>query len=57
MAADLVKVTYKDVKTPILTISDAIRAGSFFPSPGPDLIQGNAEGGLLKVWNREYYML
>ena len=41
-AAGHVKVTYKDVKTPILTIAEATKAGSFFPSK-PGIKRGDAE--------------
>ena len=39
-----VTVNYQNVKKPILTIQDAIAAQSFFPSPGPPIVQGNAKG-------------
>jgi xanthine dehydrogenase/oxidase len=42
-AAKLVKVNYSVVNTPILTISDAIKANSFHPQPVNDLIVGNAD--------------
>ena len=37
------KVTYSNVKPPILTIKDAIKKKSFFPKPAKDLIVGDAE--------------
>jgi xanthine dehydrogenase/oxidase len=42
-AAKAVKVTYKEVKKPILTIADAIKANSLYPKPAPDFVYGNAE--------------
>ena len=42
-AARAVKVSYKDVKKPILTTKEAIAAKSFFDKPGDDLVVGNAE--------------
>jgi len=41
-ASNMVKVTYTDAQPPIVTIEDAIKAGSFFPKPD-DLILGDAE--------------
>lgn len=43
-AARAVKVTYTDVKPPILTPRDALAKKSFFPKAGPDLVVGDAEG-------------
>ena len=43
-AARAVKVSYKDVKKPILSTKEAIAAKSFFKKPGDDLVVGNAEG-------------
>ena len=43
-AAAMVKVTYTNIKTPILTIDDAIRNKSTFPSPFPTFKTGNADG-------------
>ena len=43
-ASNLVKVNYINVQTPILTIEEAIAAGSYFPKPGFDVVRGNAEG-------------
>ena len=42
-AAGAVKITYSDVKPPILTIQDAIQKKSFFPQPTKDLLVGDAE--------------
>lgn len=40
----MVTVTYKEEQTPILTIQDAISAGSFFTDRKPkDLVNGDAE--------------
>ena len=43
-AAELVKVTYTNVQPPILTIKDAIQAGSMFPDPADPIVQGDAAG-------------
>ena len=40
--ARLVKVTYANQKTPLLTAQDAMKAKSFFPSP-PALVIGDAK--------------
>ncbi|KAK3726979.1 hypothetical protein QZH41_014709, partial [Actinostola sp. cb2023] len=45
-AALVVKVTYKEIKTPILTIPQAIAAKSFFPSVADPLVVGDAEGAI-----------
>ena len=42
-AVGAVKVSYSDVKPPILTVKDAIDKKSFFPKPAEDLIVGDAE--------------
>ncbi len=43
-AASKVKVTYKEIKPPVLTIQDAIKNNSFFPDPpNHDFVVGNAE--------------
>ena len=42
-AAKFVKITYKEMKKPILTIDDAIKQNSFFPNPPNDFIYGDAE--------------
>ncbi|XP_066268462.1 uncharacterized protein [Branchiostoma lanceolatum] len=44
--AKAVKVTYTDLKPPILTIQDAIAAQSFFPSNDQEVIKGDAEGAI-----------
>jgi hypothetical protein len=36
----LVEITYEDIKTPILTIKDAIQANSFFDDRGIDYESG-----------------
>ncbi len=41
-AAKVVKVTYKEKTKPILSIADAIKAGSMYPKQ-PDFVYGNAE--------------
>ncbi|KAL5509791.1 hypothetical protein EMCRGX_G005217 [Ephydatia muelleri] len=41
--AQSITVNYQNVKKPILTIQDAIAAQSFFPSPGPPIVMGNAK--------------
>ncbi len=46
-AAKAVKITYKEIKKPILNILDAIEAKSFFNSP-PDFVQGDAENAISK---------
>ena len=47
-----VKITYNDIKKPILTIKDAIDASSFWPTPGfKDFIIGNAEDAISKAPN------
>ena len=43
-ASAAVKVTYKDVKTPIVTIEDAIKRKSFHPNPPPPKSVGDAKG-------------
>jgi xanthine dehydrogenase/oxidase len=45
-AANAVKITYKDMKPPILTIADAIAAKSFHPKPFDDFIVGDAEDAI-----------
>ncbi|KAK6190255.1 hypothetical protein SNE40_002166 [Patella caerulea] len=46
-AAEMVKVTYKNVLPPILTIDDAIRNNSFF-TPITGLSAGDADGAIAK---------
>ena len=41
-AAKLVNVTYKNINPPILSIADAIKAGSYFPKPSDDFSVGDA---------------
>lgn len=43
-AAGAVKVTYANVKPPILTTADAIAKQSFHPNLAKDFVAGNAEG-------------
>lgn len=45
-AAKLVQVEYSDVQPPILTLDDAIVAGSFFPEKTRELKAGSMEGAL-----------
>lgn len=42
-AASLVKIAYKNCKTPILTIKDAIETQSFHPKIFPDFVVGNSD--------------
>ena len=42
-AAELVSVTYRDVKKPILTIEEAQRAGSYFPNQTQPITKGNPD--------------
>ena len=45
MAASLVKVTYRDVKPPLLDLRTAVQQKSFFTGAAPDpLIVGNPDG-------------
>lgn len=46
VAAHLVKVTYKNVATPIVTIEDAIAKKAIFPWSIPPVQQGNVDQGL-----------
>ena len=46
-AAKLVKVTYKDVKPPILTIKDAIKADSFHAMINVNHNVGDATGKII----------
>jgi xanthine dehydrogenase/oxidase len=43
-AAEKVKITYTDVKTPIITIQDAIDASSFFSDEIVDQVFGDPDG-------------
>jgi xanthine dehydrogenase/oxidase len=43
-AAGKVKITYTDVKTPIITIQDAIDAKSFFSDEIVDQVFGDPDG-------------
>ena len=45
-AARAVKITYKEIKPPILNVFDAIKAKSFFDQPTKDFIYGDAEGAI-----------
>ncbi|GFO29431.1 indole-3-acetaldehyde oxidase-like [Plakobranchus ocellatus] len=45
-AAEKVKITYKDVKTPIVTIQDAIKKQSFHPDPPKPLVIGDAKAAI-----------
>ena len=50
-AAGAVKITYSDVKPPILSLQDAIRKKSFFPKPAKDVVVGDAESKyVMYVW-------
>ncbi|XP_048451057.1 xanthine dehydrogenase-like [Rhincodon typus] len=43
---DVIKVTYKDEETPIVTLDDAIEKESFYPSPGTELLVGDPVGAI-----------
>ncbi|GFO29434.1 xanthine dehydrogenase [Plakobranchus ocellatus] len=45
-AAEKVKITYKDVKIPIVTIQDAIKKQSFHPNPPKPLVIGDAKAAI-----------
>ncbi len=45
-AAGAVKITYKEIKKPILNVFDAIKENSFFDQPTKDFIYGNAEAAI-----------
>lgn len=45
-AAAAVVVTYRGVQKPILTIDDAIAAGSLLPAPCNDIVVGNPKGAI-----------
>nr|CAB3267786.1 xanthine dehydrogenase/oxidase-like [Phallusia mammillata] len=49
--AQAVKVTYKNEKTPLLTVKDAIQANSFFSIDNPVTETGNVEEALNKTKN------
>jgi xanthine dehydrogenase/oxidase len=52
-AVKKVKVTYKEIKPPILTISDAIKNNSYFPDPpNSDFVYGNAEQAISSSQNK-----
>ncbi|GFS24807.1 indole-3-acetaldehyde oxidase-like, partial [Elysia marginata] len=51
-AAEAVKVTYKDVKPPIVTIEDAIKRKSFFPDPPAPKSVGDAKGAIASAPHR-----
>ena len=38
------KISYTDIQPPILTIQEAIKAGSLFPDPADPVVQGDTEG-------------
>ena len=49
-AAFVVKVTYTNIKTPILTIDDAIRTHSIIPTPSlKPIVVGDPEGKTVKL--------
>lgn len=50
-AVKMIDIKYKEIKQPILTVQDAIRANSFFPSP-PDFIYGNADEAIANSPNK-----
>jgi xanthine dehydrogenase molybdopterin-binding subunit B len=50
-AARNVKVAYKEIKPPILTIADGIKNNSFFP-PDNNFVFGNAEQAILASENK-----
>ena len=43
-AAEKVKITYSDCKTPIITVDDAIKAKSFFSDQIIDEVYGDPDG-------------
>ncbi|XP_053383995.1 uncharacterized protein LOC123535767 isoform X2 [Mercenaria mercenaria] len=47
-AAKAVKVTYTDVKPPVLTIEEAVKAKMIFPDVAKDIVVGDAEGAIGK---------
>ena len=46
-----VKITYKEVQKPILSIKDAIQSASFWPIPFKDFVIGDAEGAIKNAPN------
>ncbi|XP_061428611.1 LOW QUALITY PROTEIN: xanthine dehydrogenase-like [Lethenteron reissneri] len=46
--AKAVSATYTEQRAPVLTVDDAIAAGSLWPSPADDLVVGDAEAALAK---------
>jgi xanthine dehydrogenase/oxidase len=51
-AASLVKVTYKDIKKPILTIDEALEANSFHAKIYADLVVGNVDEAIQNSANK-----
>jgi xanthine dehydrogenase/oxidase len=45
-ATNAVKITYKNIKKPILNVFDAINASSFFPKPVNDFIYGDPDSAI-----------
>ena len=43
-AAEKVQITYSDCKTPIVTVDDAIKAGSFFSDQIVNKVYGDPDG-------------
>ncbi|WAR26952.1 XDH1-like protein [Mya arenaria] len=48
-AAKAVSVTYEDVKPPILTIKEAVKADMIFPRQADDIVVGDAEKAISKA--------
>lgn len=51
-AAKMVKVTYKDQKTPILNVFDGIKSGSFYPKKVPDFKYGDPDNAIQNSKNK-----
>lgn len=49
MASSKVKVTYTDVKPPILSLADGIAKQSFFDKKLDEVVVGDAEGMLYRI--------
>ncbi|CAL1541535.1 unnamed protein product [Lymnaea stagnalis] len=50
--ASMVKVTYKNIKPPIVDILDGIQQKSFFPDPPPPTIVGDPKGAIAAAPNK-----
>ena len=53
-AAKAVKVTYTDVKPPVLTIKEAVQAKMIFPPQADDFIVGDADGRTFTSFDAAY---